>query len=107
MARLDKGMGSIDNTTHTQEDCVESDVSTLKLFAQERSDQDSIRVAGGASSLIRNTGVKDVWRYCTIKNLLSDVQVMLSQTVCTAYIQEEKKSLRKPEAACIKGRSPN
>eukprot|EP00983_Pelagomonas_calceolata_P118261 1160490-Pelagomonas_calceolata.AAC.6 len=34
MAHLAKGMGSIDNPTHTQEDCVESDLSTLKLFAQ-------------------------------------------------------------------------
>eukprot|EP00983_Pelagomonas_calceolata_P084074 1156289-Pelagomonas_calceolata.AAC.7 len=34
MARLVEGMGSIDSPTHTQEDCVESDLCTLKLFAQ-------------------------------------------------------------------------
>eukprot|EP00983_Pelagomonas_calceolata_P078117 1154159-Pelagomonas_calceolata.AAC.2 len=40
--------------------------------SRARSDQDSIRAAGGASSLIRNAGVK---------------KVMLSQTICAAYIQ--------------------
>eukprot|EP00983_Pelagomonas_calceolata_P067053 1149327-Pelagomonas_calceolata.AAC.2 len=36
MARLVKmqGMGSIDSPTHTQEDCVESNLNTLKLFVQ-------------------------------------------------------------------------
>eukprot|EP00983_Pelagomonas_calceolata_P061848 1147003-Pelagomonas_calceolata.AAC.1 len=34
MARLVEGMGSIDSPTHTQKDCVESDLSALKLFAQ-------------------------------------------------------------------------
>eukprot|EP00983_Pelagomonas_calceolata_P013258 422911-Pelagomonas_calceolata.AAC.1 len=29
MARLVEGMGSIDSPTHTQEDCVESDLCTL------------------------------------------------------------------------------
>eukprot|EP00983_Pelagomonas_calceolata_P065108 1148441-Pelagomonas_calceolata.AAC.8 len=33
MARLVKGMGSTDSPTHTQEDCVESDLCTLQLFA--------------------------------------------------------------------------
>eukprot|EP00983_Pelagomonas_calceolata_P042860 1138685-Pelagomonas_calceolata.AAC.1 len=40
-----------------------------------RSDQDSIRAAGGASRLIRNAGVKEV---------------MLIQTVCAAYIHVYK-----------------
>eukprot|EP00983_Pelagomonas_calceolata_P013044 417324-Pelagomonas_calceolata.AAC.2 len=34
MARLVEGVGSADNPTHTQENCVESDLSTLELFAQ-------------------------------------------------------------------------
>eukprot|EP00983_Pelagomonas_calceolata_P061205 1146726-Pelagomonas_calceolata.AAC.2 len=34
MACLVEGMGSIDSQTHTQEDCVEGDLGTLKLFAQ-------------------------------------------------------------------------
>eukprot|EP00983_Pelagomonas_calceolata_P036450 1133732-Pelagomonas_calceolata.AAC.1 len=29
-----QGMGSMDSPTHTQKDCAESDISTLKLFAQ-------------------------------------------------------------------------
>eukprot|EP00983_Pelagomonas_calceolata_P049110 1141358-Pelagomonas_calceolata.AAC.1 len=29
-----RGMGSIDSPTHTQKDCVESDLSALKLLAQ-------------------------------------------------------------------------
>eukprot|EP00983_Pelagomonas_calceolata_P074241 1152471-Pelagomonas_calceolata.AAC.1 len=29
-----EGMGSADGTTHVQENCVESGLSTLKLFAQ-------------------------------------------------------------------------
>eukprot|EP00983_Pelagomonas_calceolata_P004565 148124-Pelagomonas_calceolata.AAC.16 len=33
MARLVEGMSSLDSPTHTQEDCVESDLCTLKLFA--------------------------------------------------------------------------
>eukprot|EP00983_Pelagomonas_calceolata_P131413 1161773-Pelagomonas_calceolata.AAC.32 len=94
MARLVEGMGSTDSPTHTQEDYVESDLSTLKLFAQftvlllrARSDhwQDSIRAAGGASSLIRNAGVKEVGRYNPARDF-SDVQVILSQTVWAAYI---------------------
>eukprot|EP00983_Pelagomonas_calceolata_P080658 1155238-Pelagomonas_calceolata.AAC.1 len=55
-------------------------------YSMARSDQDSIRAARGASSLIRNIGNKEVWRYNTIRYLLSDVQVMLSQTFCAAYI---------------------
>eukprot|EP00967_Tisochrysis_lutea_P085250 scaffold119531_cov14-Tisochrysis_lutea.AAC.1 len=47
-------------------------------------DQDSDRVAGVASSFIRNTGVEEVWRYHTIRDVLSDVQVMLGLTVCAA-----------------------
>eukprot|EP00983_Pelagomonas_calceolata_P072123 1151569-Pelagomonas_calceolata.AAC.2 len=46
--------------------------------------------ATAASRLIRNTGVKEVWRYYTIRNLLSDVQVMSGQTVCAAYIHMYK-----------------
>eukprot|EP00983_Pelagomonas_calceolata_P012836 410361-Pelagomonas_calceolata.AAC.1 len=34
MTRLVEGMGNIDSPTHTQKDCVESDLSTLKLFAR-------------------------------------------------------------------------
>eukprot|EP00983_Pelagomonas_calceolata_P080120 1155008-Pelagomonas_calceolata.AAC.1 len=40
-------------------------------YLMARSDQDSIRAAGGTSSLNRNARVKEV---------------MLSQTVCAAYI---------------------
>eukprot|EP00983_Pelagomonas_calceolata_P094431 1157890-Pelagomonas_calceolata.AAC.8 len=32
MARLVEGMGKIDSPTHTQEDCVESDLSTLNTY---------------------------------------------------------------------------
>eukprot|EP00983_Pelagomonas_calceolata_P048086 1140913-Pelagomonas_calceolata.AAC.9 len=42
-----------------------------------KSDQDSVRTAGVASSLIRNTGVKEV-------------MLQLGQTVCTAYIHMHK-----------------
>eukprot|EP00983_Pelagomonas_calceolata_P011069 356917-Pelagomonas_calceolata.AAC.1 len=45
-----------------------------------RSNQISIRAAGGAPSLIRNAGFKEAGRYNTVRDLLSDVQVMLSQT---------------------------
>eukprot|EP00983_Pelagomonas_calceolata_P074398 1152541-Pelagomonas_calceolata.AAC.4 len=55
-----------------------------------RSDQDSVGAAGVASSLIRNTGVKEVGRYNTVRDLLSDVQVMLGQTVCAAHIHMHK-----------------
>eukprot|EP00983_Pelagomonas_calceolata_P130060 1161657-Pelagomonas_calceolata.AAC.8 len=34
MARLVEGMESVDSPTHTQEDCVESGLGTLKLLAQ-------------------------------------------------------------------------
>eukprot|EP00983_Pelagomonas_calceolata_P025425 798560-Pelagomonas_calceolata.AAC.1 len=33
-ASVGLGMGSMNSPTHTQKDCVESDHSTLKLFAQ-------------------------------------------------------------------------
>eukprot|EP00983_Pelagomonas_calceolata_P018888 593922-Pelagomonas_calceolata.AAC.1 len=46
-----------------------------------RSDKESSRAAGGASSLIRNAGVKEVGRYNMVRGLLSDVQVMLSKTM--------------------------
>eukprot|EP00983_Pelagomonas_calceolata_P045281 1139654-Pelagomonas_calceolata.AAC.2 len=39
-----------------------------------RSDRDSTRAAGGASSLIRNAGVKEAGRYNAVRDLLSDVQ---------------------------------
>eukprot|EP00983_Pelagomonas_calceolata_P099448 1158456-Pelagomonas_calceolata.AAC.10 len=78
-------MDSIDSPTHTQEDCVESDLCTLNGYggfgcsiqgvAWARSDQDSIRAAGVASSLIRKTGVKEV---------------MLGQTFCAAYVHMYK-----------------
>eukprot|EP00983_Pelagomonas_calceolata_P107820 1159388-Pelagomonas_calceolata.AAC.30 len=98
-------MGSIDSPTQTQEDCVESDLSTFKLA---RSDQDSIKAAGGASSLIRNARVRKVGRYNTIRGLFSDMQVMLSQTVCAAYIhmygkRKEKSMLAKRLCALRKG----
>eukprot|EP00983_Pelagomonas_calceolata_P004622 150131-Pelagomonas_calceolata.AAC.1 len=32
--KMIQGMGSIDSPTHTPEDCVEGDISTLELFAQ-------------------------------------------------------------------------
>eukprot|EP00983_Pelagomonas_calceolata_P101403 1158696-Pelagomonas_calceolata.AAC.2 len=34
MARLVEGVGSTGSPTHTQEDCVENVLGTLKLFAQ-------------------------------------------------------------------------
>eukprot|EP00983_Pelagomonas_calceolata_P048677 1141162-Pelagomonas_calceolata.AAC.1 len=34
MARLVEGMGNVDSPNHTQKDCLESDLETLKLFAQ-------------------------------------------------------------------------
>eukprot|EP00983_Pelagomonas_calceolata_P069513 1150389-Pelagomonas_calceolata.AAC.2 len=39
-----------------------------------------VGAAGVASNLIRNTGVKEVWRHYMIKDLLSDVQAMLGRT---------------------------
>eukprot|EP00983_Pelagomonas_calceolata_P132448 1161867-Pelagomonas_calceolata.AAC.1 len=42
--------------------------------SRARSDQDSIRAAGVALSLIRNAGVKEAWRYNTIINLLENMQ---------------------------------
>eukprot|EP00983_Pelagomonas_calceolata_P085507 1156573-Pelagomonas_calceolata.AAC.2 len=116
MARLVEGTGSIDSPTHTQKDFVETfgtselssrtcsllqltlvhkfDVVRLQAFLlqlscpcrQGKSDQDSIGAAGGPSSLIRNAGVKEVGRYNTVGDLLSDVQVVMSQMVCAAYI---------------------
>eukprot|EP00983_Pelagomonas_calceolata_P025264 793656-Pelagomonas_calceolata.AAC.1 len=55
-------------------------------YPMARIDQDSIRAAGGASSLIRNAGVKEVGRYSTVRDLLCDMHVMLSQSICAAYI---------------------
>eukprot|EP00983_Pelagomonas_calceolata_P035227 1101718-Pelagomonas_calceolata.AAC.1 len=46
-------------------------------YPMARSDQNSIGAAGVVSSLIRNVWVKELW---------SDVQIMLGQTVCAAYI---------------------
>eukprot|EP00983_Pelagomonas_calceolata_P056242 1144500-Pelagomonas_calceolata.AAC.1 len=48
--------------------------SHIAEYLMARSDQDSVRAAGVTSSLIRNTGIKEVWRYYTIGDLLSDVQ---------------------------------
>eukprot|EP00983_Pelagomonas_calceolata_P050479 1141990-Pelagomonas_calceolata.AAC.1 len=70
-------MGSTGSPNHSHEDCVDSGLGTSKLFTHvhyvvavrllagqqasvARSDQDSVRAAGVASSLIRNTGVKEV-----------------------------------------------
>eukprot|EP00983_Pelagomonas_calceolata_P061172 1146712-Pelagomonas_calceolata.AAC.2 len=101
MARLVEGMGSIDSPP-TPRRIVESDLSSLKLLAQfcqagfvlllttslrlmlrstrcEEGVGGLFGAAGGASSLIRNAGVKEVGRYNTVRDLLSDVQVMLSQ----------------------------
>eukprot|EP00983_Pelagomonas_calceolata_P130030 1161655-Pelagomonas_calceolata.AAC.2 len=58
----------------------------VRALPLARSGQHSVRAAGVASSLIRNTGVEEIWRYYMIKDLLCDVHVMLGQTVCTAYI---------------------
>eukprot|EP00983_Pelagomonas_calceolata_P132622 1161888-Pelagomonas_calceolata.AAC.2 len=44
------------------------------------------RCERGVGGLFGNAGVKEVGRYNVVRDLLSDVQVMLSQTVCTAYI---------------------
>eukprot|EP00983_Pelagomonas_calceolata_P076989 1153674-Pelagomonas_calceolata.AAC.1 len=41
--------------------------------SRARSGQDSIGAAGGASSLIRNTGVEEVGRYYRTEGLFSDV----------------------------------
>eukprot|EP00983_Pelagomonas_calceolata_P005434 177006-Pelagomonas_calceolata.AAC.1 len=38
------------------------------------------------TSLIRNAGVEEVGRYNAIRDLLSDVHVMLGQMFCAAYI---------------------
>eukprot|EP00983_Pelagomonas_calceolata_P065546 1148631-Pelagomonas_calceolata.AAC.3 len=57
-------------------------------YSMAMSNQDSIGAAGGASSLIRNAGVKEVWRHNTIRDMLSDVQVMLSQMICAAYVHK-------------------
>eukprot|EP00983_Pelagomonas_calceolata_P050549 1142020-Pelagomonas_calceolata.AAC.2 len=64
-------------------------------FPMARSDQDSVRAAGVASSLIRNTGVKKAWRYYTNRDLLSDVQVMLGLTDCAAYVHVQKGMFQK------------
>eukprot|EP00983_Pelagomonas_calceolata_P003855 125090-Pelagomonas_calceolata.AAC.2 len=61
---------------------------------RERSDQDSIRAAGGPISLIRNAGVKVVGRYNTVRDSLSECAGHAdtawlggrSQTACIAYI---------------------
>eukprot|EP00983_Pelagomonas_calceolata_P072089 1151540-Pelagomonas_calceolata.AAC.1 len=91
-----QGMGSINSLTHIQEDCVESvniafwGVKFKKLpgwscaasyfitshtaeYPMARSDQDSIRAAGVASSSIRNAEVKEEGRCNTVRDLLSDL----------------------------------
>eukprot|EP00983_Pelagomonas_calceolata_P040928 1137828-Pelagomonas_calceolata.AAC.1 len=76
--------------------CTDHCVVAVRLLAGHqalaRSDQDSIGTAGGASSLIRNAGVEEVGRHNAVRDLFSDVQVMLSQTVCAAYIHMYKVS---------------
>eukprot|EP00983_Pelagomonas_calceolata_P057556 1145118-Pelagomonas_calceolata.AAC.1 len=47
--------------------------------SKARSDHNSVKAAGGASSLIRNTGSNEVLRYYTIRGLLG-------QTVYATYI---------------------
>eukprot|EP00983_Pelagomonas_calceolata_P086776 1156831-Pelagomonas_calceolata.AAC.10 len=46
--------------------------------------------AGIMSSLNKNAEVKEVWRYYVVRDLLSDVQDTLSQTICAAYIHMRK-----------------
>eukprot|EP00983_Pelagomonas_calceolata_P130495 1161688-Pelagomonas_calceolata.AAC.11 len=58
-------------------------------YPMARSGLDSVRAAGVASSLIRNTGVKGAWERYMIRDLLSDVQIMLVQTACAAYIHNK------------------
>eukprot|EP00983_Pelagomonas_calceolata_P080336 1155104-Pelagomonas_calceolata.AAC.4 len=50
---------------------------TAEYPIRARSDQDGVRAAGAACSLIKYTGIKEVGRHYTIKDLLSDVQAML------------------------------
>eukprot|EP00983_Pelagomonas_calceolata_P123543 1161018-Pelagomonas_calceolata.AAC.5 len=52
------------------------------LSFMHAAERQAIRAAGGASSLIRNAGFKEVGRCSTVRDLLSDVQVMLSKMVC-------------------------
>eukprot|EP00983_Pelagomonas_calceolata_P056071 1144427-Pelagomonas_calceolata.AAC.5 len=66
--------------------CAASHYFITSHTAEARSDQDSIRAAGGASSSIKNAGVQEVGRYNAVKDLFNDVHVMLSQTICAAYI---------------------
>eukprot|EP00983_Pelagomonas_calceolata_P066749 1149196-Pelagomonas_calceolata.AAC.4 len=47
-------------------------------YSMARSDQNSIRAAGGASSLVRNAGVKKVG---------TPLEVMLSQMACAARVE--------------------
>eukprot|EP00983_Pelagomonas_calceolata_P134317 1162050-Pelagomonas_calceolata.AAC.4 len=42
-------------------------------YPMASSDQDNIRAAGGASSLLRNARVKEVGRFKMVRDLLSDV----------------------------------
>ena len=49
-------------------------------------DQDSIRAAGAASSLLRNVLLEEIGGYNTVRDMLRDVQVMLSQTVRASCI---------------------
>eukprot|EP00983_Pelagomonas_calceolata_P035732 1118660-Pelagomonas_calceolata.AAC.2 len=65
------------------------------------SDQNNNRVAGVTSSLIRNTGVKETWRYNTIRDLLSGVQVMLGQAV-RGYFSNSLKSFSMPGCLALR-----
>eukprot|EP00983_Pelagomonas_calceolata_P058606 1145562-Pelagomonas_calceolata.AAC.1 len=64
--------------------------SHIAEYSMAKSDQDCIGAAGGTSSLIRNAGVKELGRCNTVRDLLSDVHIMLSKTVCAAYIHVYK-----------------
>eukprot|EP00983_Pelagomonas_calceolata_P015843 502263-Pelagomonas_calceolata.AAC.1 len=77
-------------TFHTAEYPMSGGSMWSVKVCRARSDQDSVRAAGVASSLIRKTGVKEAGRCCMIRDLLSDVQVMLGQTVCAAYLHMHK-----------------
>eukprot|EP00983_Pelagomonas_calceolata_P049705 1141633-Pelagomonas_calceolata.AAC.1 len=92
MARLVERMASVDSPAHNLEDSEESVISTLKLFAQltvlllARSDQNSIRTAGGGSSLIRNAGVKErvpVRYWKTVRFIWVEASLILSNRICT------------------------
>eukprot|EP00983_Pelagomonas_calceolata_P075348 1152972-Pelagomonas_calceolata.AAC.2 len=89
MARLVEGMGSIDSPTHTQKDCVESDLSTLQLFAQLTAlIMRSTQCEGGVGSML------GLVRQGVTKIALGQLEVVLGQMVCAAYIHMCKRAYK-------------